>query len=1120
MTDIVVHVNTAAVGDGSGSSEANGYTTLASAVAASTGSKPTNLGDTLEFRCVGTTDTSTTPIDIDINYAGAGIIIFQGDHIQGPKFDNTKYHHQNSTDQQPITFNNCADVQFKGFQHLANRSSDGANLFASSIVDTSSTLPNVTATDCYFSTSIVGGTTAFEVFSLYSVSSVNNSTNTPVWNFDNCVFDGDYQDLYDMRDTVSFNTQFDNCTFASGTRMLAYSSDGGIASSDVVFNDCIFDEPVGHSSLNKGTLNNCAYRSGAFSSSTNGIVDNNPIALGATAYSTFFANSAGSDYTAVDALPLSGAGVSGGLVGSSLPIIDSTAPILSSATAVSASNSSVTAGATTDEANGIIYAKEDASATPLSAAAIKLGQNTTVSSTGAQVVTVTSLSSATAYYIHMIHTDDAGNDSNIIVSTQVTTDAVDTQEPTLTSPDGNASSNVAITARVVTDESGGTLYARESSTATPLADSFIKGGSWNKAVTEIGLQTLTISALAPASTHYINFLHTDAAGNDSAIVVSSAISTTGSAPDFVGTPLASSETTTSVEISFDVDRAGFFRLICLDNAETAPSEQNILDGVDSTGALPIYASEVQAVSDLSPVSEVVTGLTAGQSYDIYIVLYNGTSTFSAINKVDVSTLTTGNEPPTITSTAITTATSGLLYQYVVSTTDPEGDAKTLTVTTKPGWLSLSGSTLSGTPTDGDIGNNAVTLRVADSKGSTTQDFIINVLIPPDQSPYNNGEISTVDSSSAVAANTPLAIKKLDGTVVKGVVVGDFEESSIPITYASSEAPRYQHAWNSYTDKGTTFGEETYEFVADDDALFGDQVFRVNCFEDRPYPQINTNVSSTSSVYVREAIKSGTWEFNTYNRLRVWIKFPKIFVNTISGDTNMHFGTYVRGIDGDTSDSESGGGGHYYHYMNIVPTEQWHQVIIDWHPQHQRQNDPSEEWDDIQYPIKTDASSSYNYFDLMTRFYFQFKPEGYQFDTYPIMVDLAGVEIYEEQRPESVLHIASLNGVYDNSESNNMLHIGWSRIKADDTTTFDVRYAFDDIWLSGWDAATPAPDGTANAPKGSGTYARCSYDNGTIAMGSNSKIYVAVKRTGDANSEMRQIIIPLTAAGYPPLGGNQ
>ena len=59
-----------------------------------------------------------------------------------------------------------------------------------------------------------------------------------------------------------------------------------------------------------------------------------------------------------------------------------------------------------------------------------------------------------------------------------------------------------------------------------------------------------------------------------------------------------------------------------------------------------------------------------------------------------------NDSPTITSTAVTSATENVEYSYTVTTSDIDsGDTVTVTAPTKPDWLSFNQETnvLSGTP---------------------------------------------------------------------------------------------------------------------------------------------------------------------------------------------------------------------------------------------------------------------------------------------------------------------------------------------------------------------------------------------------------------------------------------
>jgi hypothetical protein len=94
-----------------------------------------------------------------------------------------------------------------------------------------------------------------------------------------------------------------------------------------------------------------------------------------------------------------------------------------------------------------------------------------------------------------------------------------------------------------------------------------------------------------------------------------------------------------------------------------------------------------------------------------------------------------NDPPSFTSTPVTTASQDDLYTYNVVTTDPDlihGDKITITAPTWPAWLTLtqtgtSTATLTGTPTNADVGNHNVVLEVVDSEElSATQSFTVTV----------------------------------------------------------------------------------------------------------------------------------------------------------------------------------------------------------------------------------------------------------------------------------------------------------------------------------------------------------------------------------------------------------
>ena len=110
-----------------------------------------------------------------------------------------------------------------------------------------------------------------------------------------------------------------------------------------------------------------------------------------------------------------------------------------------------------------------------------------------------------------------------------------------------------------------------------------------------------------------------------------------------------------------------------------------------------------------------------------------TATDGALRATDTFSLivTNANDAPAFTSVPVTDATQGVLYSYAITTDDPDLDAVTITAPTLPAWLTLVGNgdgtaTLSGTPTNADVGDHPVQLVVDDGAFTDTQNFTITV----------------------------------------------------------------------------------------------------------------------------------------------------------------------------------------------------------------------------------------------------------------------------------------------------------------------------------------------------------------------------------------------------------
>ncbi|WP_412972679.1 putative Ig domain-containing protein [Glaciecola sp. MF2-115] len=95
-----------------------------------------------------------------------------------------------------------------------------------------------------------------------------------------------------------------------------------------------------------------------------------------------------------------------------------------------------------------------------------------------------------------------------------------------------------------------------------------------------------------------------------------------------------------------------------------------------------------------------------------------------------------NNAPVISSTAVLTVEEGQDYSYTLAATDADGDTLTLAATSLPAWLSFEASTgvLSGTPSEDDVGDHAVTLTVSDGTDTQTQSFTVEVTAIPNVAP--------------------------------------------------------------------------------------------------------------------------------------------------------------------------------------------------------------------------------------------------------------------------------------------------------------------------------------------------------------------------------------------------
>ena len=144
-----------------------------------------------------------------------------------------------------------------------------------------------------------------------------------------------------------------------------------------------------------------------------------------------------------------------------------------------------------------------------------------------------------------------------------------------------------------------------------------------------------------------------------------------------------------------------------------------------------------------------------------------------------------NQPPTITSTPITTATVDQAYSYNVNAIDPDGDTLTYSLTTKPAGMTINSwnGIINWTPTA--LGDYDVIVEVSDNGSpveSTTQSFIIHV----GEAPINQAPIIT---------STPITTATVDQAYTYNVNATDPDGDTLTYSLTTKPTGMTINSWN-------------------------------------------------------------------------------------------------------------------------------------------------------------------------------------------------------------------------------------------------------------------------------------------------------------------------------------
>ena len=158
-----------------------------------------------------------------------------------------------------------------------------------------------------------------------------------------------------------------------------------------------------------------------------------------------------------------------------------------------------------------------------------------------------------------------------------------------------------------------------------------------------------------------------------------------------------------------------------------------------------------------------TSNTAGTDSFTYTVTDNG----GVMRTATVNITVTVDVPPAITSTAVTAVNEDAAYSYSVAASDADGDTATLTAPVLPTWLTFTpaapgaatSATLTGTPTNAEVGDHSVTLRVTANGVSVDQDFTITVANINDAPTYTSTPV--LAATDGVQYNYTATVQDID-----------------------------------------------------------------------------------------------------------------------------------------------------------------------------------------------------------------------------------------------------------------------------------------------------------------------------------------------------------------------
>ena len=331
-----------------------------------------------------------------------------------------------------------------------------------------------------------------------------------------------------------------------------------------------------------------------------------------------------------------------------------------------------------------------------------------------------------------------------------------------------------------------------------------------------------------------------------------------------------------------------------------------VNDVDVGDTLTLSAPTLPAWLSFDPATGILSGTPSNAEVGTHNVVLRVNDGTVDVDESFTITVSNANDAPTITSTAVTTATEDAAYSYTFAVNDVDvGDTLTLSAPTLPAWLSFDPATgiLSGTPSNAEVGTHNVVLRVNDGTVDVDESFTITV--------SNANDAPTITSTAVTTATEDAAYSYT--FAVNDVDVGD------TLTLSAPTLP----AWLSFdpatgilsgTPSNAEVGTHNVVLRVNDGTVDVDESFTITVSNTNDAPTITSTAVTTAT---EDAAYSYTFTVNDVDvgdtltlsapTLPAWLSFDPA-TGILSGTpTNAEVGTHgvvLRVTDGTVDVDES------------------------------------------------------------------------------------------------------------------------------------------------------------------------------------------------------------------------